>query len=195
MNNFKKYIVWSSCFFLIACTNISQFCRHTFINQPFFNFNQRPSGVFLHTNTAAPLTNSKLDIAVKTQPAVKITWNTLADVEFVKRWSKEYELDIFFPVFSDPVKKLKGKEVYISGYMIPWDIKKGIYALSKSNFASCFFCGQSGPETVVSLKFKAKPRRYDTDEYLTFKGIFELNDTNFNDFIYIFRGAEEYRVK
>lgn len=79
--------------------------------------------------------------------------------------------------------------------MIPWDIKKGIYALSKSNFASCFFCGQSGPETVISLKFKTKPRRYDTDEYLTFKGVFELNDTNFNDFIYIFRGAEEYNEK
>lgn len=77
--------------------------------------------------------------------------------------------------------------------MIPLDVKGGLYAISRNPYAACFFCGQSGPESVVSLKFKTKPRRFKTDQFLAVKGIMELNGTNVNDFIYIFRDAEEVK--
>lgn len=125
---------------------------------------------------------------------MKILWSVLTDVTYELRFNKDLEMDINYPVFGNKVKKLAGKELFITGYAIPLNPKAGLYALSKTNYASCFFCGRAGPETIISLKFKTNPRRYKTDEYLTMKGRLELNDTNSRDYIYIFRETEEYKA-
>ncbi|OJY86248.1 MAG: hypothetical protein BGP14_17230 [Sphingobacteriales bacterium 44-15] len=123
----------------------------------------------------------------------RIMWQMLEDVTFIKRFNKDYQMDFLYPVFGNSVKRLSNKELSIKGYMIPLDVKGGLYAISRNPYAACFFCGQSGPESVVSLKFKTKPRRFKTDQFLAVKGIMELNGTNVNDFIYIFRDAEEVK--
>jgi len=124
----------------------------------------------------------------------KLTWDILKDAKFELRYNKEYDMEVSYPVFGKTVKKYNGRELYLTGYMIPIKLEEGLYALSKYNNASCFFCGRSGPETVVSLKFKTKPRRYKTDEFLTMKGKLELNGTDNMDFMYIFRDTEEFTV-
>lgn len=70
--------------------------------------------------------------------------------------------------------RFEGQEVMISGYLIPMDVEARKYALSENPFASCFFCGNAGPETVMELRFNKPPGRFVTDEYVTVKGILRL---------------------
>src|SRR5690606_24841254 len=99
----------------------------------------------------------KYNVADPMQGAVKINWNQLTDVSFKTIFNKEYQMDIMYPVFGAEVKKIQSKQLSISGYMIPLDIKAGLYAISRFTYSSCFFCGAAGVESVVSLKFKNKP--------------------------------------
>jgi hypothetical protein len=64
------------------------------------------------------------------------------------------------------------------------------YALSKNVFASCFFCGKSGPETITGLKFKGGLPKLKTDTYLTIKGTFKVNETDVDNWIYNIENAE-----
>lgn len=192
MNKLVRICCWSLLFAFIACSNVSNLCRHG--NNLQFGFGKEVPVYGPNDDTLAfagdrPGTYS----GAKAITAQKISWEQLEDVSYEKKWNKEYQLDVLYPVFGASVKKLKGKQLSITGYMIPLNIEEGLYAISRNNYASCFFCGRSGPESVVSLKFKSKPRRYKTDEYMTMQGMMELNDTNMNDFIYIFRNTEEVK--
>lgn len=81
-----------------------------------------------------------------------ISWDILADVI----WTEEYDsLSGYSNVigeFGEHLASFDGQEVYISGYVIPLDAMGFSFALSRSSYASCFFCGQAGPETVMELK-------------------------------------------
>jgi hypothetical protein len=94
------------------------------------------------------------------------------------------------PQFGAKVNALKGKEVSLTGYMIPVDVDANYYVLSANPFASCFFCGQAGPESVVSVKFKKVTKRFNTDDRLTISGIFTLNTDDINELNYIIDKAE-----
>ena len=75
----------------------------------------------------------------------------------------------------------------MSGFIIPIDNKT--YALSKNVFASCFFCGQAGPETIMGIKFKNPETRLKTDQYVTLQGNFRYNDSDVDDWIYHIENA------
>lgn len=75
----------------------------------------------------------------------------------------------------------------MTGFIIPIDNKT--YALSKNVFASCFFCGQAGPETIMGIQFKDPSTRLKTDQYVTLKGTFRYNDNDVNDWIYHIENA------
>ena len=120
-----------------------------------------------------------------------IDWKVLAKVDYEDRYHEEYEAWYLYPIFSDEVKKLDGKQVIIKGYMIPLDVEGGVYALSAYPFSACFFCGGAGPESVMSLKFKGSPERYETDDVVTLTGVLELNNSNVDDFNYVLKNAEE----
>lgn len=123
-------------------------------------------------------------------PPVKITWENLRDVTFKKKWNKEEGMFILEPLFGTKVTSLKGKEVELTGYMIPVDVDANYYVLSANPFASCFFCGQAGPESVVSVKFKKVSKRFNTDDRVTINGIFTLNTDDINELNYIIEKAE-----
>lgn len=127
------------------------------------------------------------------QEPIKITWKTLQDVTFKEKYFKEAEAWFLFPTFGRSLKELEGKLIEIKGYVIPIDAESGLYALSAFPFSACYFCGGAGPESVMSLKLKKGHRRYKTDDVVTFRGIFKLNDTDINDFNYILRNAEEVK--
>ena len=84
-----------------------------------------------------------------------ITWKDLEDVEFTDMYIEEIDEYIVYPHFGFNVRELDGKEVVLSGYILAIDPDKGYYVLSKGPFASCFFCGAGGAETMVELSLKS----------------------------------------
>ena len=186
MDKIRKPVIWSALVLVIVTTNFSSMCRHGLINNAHaaFTYRQKPEAVEYKTNVAGNTWRSF---------ASEIKWNQLADVNYVLKYNKQFDAEILYPVFGNSVKKMAGKEWIIAGYMIPLDIESGLYAISQNTYAACFFCGAAGVESVISLKFKSKPKRYNTDQYCYMKGTLELNDSNVNDFIYIFRNTEEVK--
>ncbi|MTI21728.1 DUF3299 domain-containing protein [Fulvivirga sp. RKSG066] len=123
----------------------------------------------------------------------EITWKTLTDVEFSDKFSPEEQAYYYFPHFGPSVKALEGKEVYIKGFMLAIDPKEGIYILSRNPFASCFFCGQSGPASIVELKLKPNHPKFKMDQIVTIKGILKLNSDDIYQCNYILQEAEVYK--
>ncbi|MEM7382043.1 MAG: hypothetical protein AAF361_12715, partial [Bacteroidota bacterium] len=59
--------------------------------------------------------------------------------------------------FSMKMKGLEGEKVIITGFLLVMDAKRSVFLLSKNPMASCFFCGNGGPETVIDLQFDENP--------------------------------------
>ncbi len=110
-----------------------------------------------------------------------LTWKLLGKIDYVKKPDKTYG-EVMFPVINPKLRAMQGKTVVISGFIIPIDNKN--YAISKNVFASCFFCGKSGPETIMGIKFKDGLPKLKTDQYVTLKGTFRYNDSDVEDWIY-----------
>ncbi len=121
----------------------------------------------------------------------KITWEVLKDVKFAEKLNEELGSYVNVPTFGPKVKALAGKEVEISGYIIPLDVKQNLYVLSANPFAACFFCGGAGPESVIDLKFLKAPKRYKTDERITIRGKLKLNATDIYQLNYVLEGAKQ----
>lgn len=111
-----------------------------------------------------------------------LNWKILGQIKYVKKPHQDYPEGVMFPVVN-PTLKTKGKKrIVMSGFIIPID--NTTYALSKNVFASCFFCGQAGPETIMGIKFKGATPRLKTDQYVTLEGVFRYNETDVEDWIY-----------
>jgi len=123
----------------------------------------------------------------------EINWTNLEDVEFSERYVEEVDEYVLFPSFGFDVQQLDGKEVILSGYILAIDPEIGYYVLSKGPFASCFFCGAAGPETIVELSLKSKEKSFMMDEFATFKGYLKLNSDDIYRCVYIIEFAEVYR--
>ena len=123
----------------------------------------------------------------------EINWTNLEDVEFSERYVEEVDEYVLFPSFGFDVQELDGKEVILSGYILAIDPEIGYYVLSKGPFASCFFCGAAGPETIVELSLKSKDKSFMMDEFATFKGYLKLNSDDIYRCVYIIEFAEVYR--
>lgn len=110
-----------------------------------------------------------------------LSWKLLGDIKYVKKQHKTYG-EVMFPQVNAKLKLTNKKRIVMSGFIIPIDNKS--YALSKNVFASCFFCGKSGPETIMGLKFKGDTPKLKTDQYVTVEGDFRYNDTDVEDWVY-----------
>ena len=121
---------------------------------------------------------------------VKLTWETLRDVTFKKKWYAEESIYMLHPTFGPSVQKLKNQQVSITGYILPVDLDANLYVLSAFPFSACFFCGGAGPETVMTLNFKKNARKFKTDERLTLVGTLKLNADDIYQMNYILDGAE-----
>ncbi len=122
----------------------------------------------------------------------KITWQTLSKVQFTDKYSEEVEAYYYYPHFGNAVKAMDGKEVYLKGYMLLMDPEKGFYILSRNPFSACFFCGNSGPESIVELKLKPNHPKFKMDQVVTIKGKLKLNRDDVYQCSYILLEAEPY---
>ena len=123
----------------------------------------------------------------------EITWNDLEDVEFEDVYYDEVDEFIAYPHFGQSVLNLSGVEVSLTGYILALDPDEGYYILSKGPFASCFFCGGGGPETIVELELKNKNQYFMMDEVATIKGVLKLNADDIYQCVYILQNAEVSR--
>ncbi|WP_245594749.1 hypothetical protein [Flavobacterium limnosediminis] len=110
-----------------------------------------------------------------------LSWKLLGEIKFLKKQDKVYG-EVQFPVINTKLKQTQKKRIVMSGFIVPIDNKS--YALSKNVFASCFFCGKSGPETIMGIKFRGGNPKLRTDQYVTLEGTFRYNDSNVDDWIY-----------
>ncbi len=123
------------------------------------------------------------------QAPQKINWETLSAVKFDKKWNKQEATFVLIPNFDPKITALQSKVIEISGYMIPVDVDASYYVLSANPYSSCFFCGQAGPESVMSVKFKKLSKRLNTDDRVTLRGKLTLNKDDINELNYILTEA------
>jgi hypothetical protein len=149
-------------------------------------------GVFLFSfqNQSEEITFSNSKKAFATTDT--LTWKLLGEIKYMKKKHASYG-EVDFPIINTKLKKLAKKTIVMSGFIVPIDNKN--YALSKNVFASCFFCGKSGPETIMGIKFKGATPKLKTDTYLTIKGTFRPNEDDVEDWIYNCDNAEIVKGK
>jgi len=120
----------------------------------------------------------------------KITWETLSDVRFSEKFSEEEQAYYYYPHFGSSVKSLEGKEVYIKGYILIIDPNDDFYILSRYPYAACFFCGNSGPESIMELKLKPGYPKFKMDQIVTIVGRLKLNQDDIYQCNYILEDAK-----
>jgi hypothetical protein len=123
-----------------------------------------------------------------------VTWQDLAKIKFTDKYLSEYDAYFMYPTFSASVKALKGKQITIKGYFLDVVAKENIYMLSKGPMASCYFCGQGGPESAIELEFINK-QNFKTDDIVSITGILELNKDDIEHFNYILKECKGMFVK
>ena len=123
-----------------------------------------------------------------------VTWQDLAKIKFTDKYLSEYDAYFMYPTFSASVKALEGKQITIKGYFLDVVAKENIYMLSKGPMASCYFCGQGGPESAIELEFINK-QNFKTDDIVSITGILELNKDDIEHFNYILKECKGMFVK
>jgi len=115
-------------------------------------------------------------------------WKSLSSVSYAIEEDESGSL--YVPQFSEEAKKLEGKTVSVSGYIVPFDgmFKPQHIILSSLPLASCFFCGVGGPETVMEV-FLTETIKY-TESPVTVTGKLKLNATDYEKLMYVLEDAE-----
>lgn len=126
-----------------------------------------------------------------TEGPIEIMWQELVDIDYELRYFEELDMEIYAPIFPEKIKALNKQEVIIQGFVIPFDAEEELLSLSANPYASCFFCGNASPASVMSMYLKNKRARYKMDDFKTFRGTLYLNSNDPKQFYYILRNAVE----
>ncbi len=124
----------------------------------------------------------------------EVAWSTLEQVQYDYIENSDQNFWYGAPTFSEDIKALEGKEVFITGYVLPLDISGDNYVLSAFPFSSCFFCGGAGQESVMELRLADPGARYKQDSYMTFVGTFRLSYREL-ELNYILEDARMYKPR
>ena len=115
-------------------------------------------------------------------------WAKLAKVSYDKT-QDEYG-EIYVPKFDDAVREMDGKTIVLEGFIVPFDglFEPDKIIVSALPIASCFFCGGSGPETVVEVYLKESIKY--TAKAVRVTGKLYLNDKDYNQLMYVLKEAK-----
>jgi len=125
---------------------------------------------------------------------VDLTWDDLAKIDYTEKYFAAYDSEFLYPEFSKEISNLEGKEISITGYYLDIDPNGNLLILSKNPLASCFFCGNGGPETAVEIQFKSKPN-FKTDDVVFITGTLKLNKDDVEHFNYILTDCSGFKLK
>lgn len=137
-----------------------------------------------------------LFIAISTglsaQSQSKQNWNTLGMVTISTEYDQSLGMEVQKPTVSIIAQQLDGKEVELSGFIIPLSGKlaQSHFMLSRYPQSMCFFCGKAGPETAAQVFMKNEKKVEFTEEKVTVKGILRINATDMNNLLYTLDQAE-----
>lgn len=115
-------------------------------------------------------------------------WKILSELEYEK--SRDEYGEIYVPKFNSEIRAMEGKEIKLSGYIIPFEgmFKPDHLIISSVPVASCFFCGGAGPESVAEI-YLEEPVKY-TAKKVTISGKLALNDSDVDQLMYILKDAK-----
>jgi hypothetical protein len=118
-------------------------------------------------------------------------WQTLARVDYNEQYVEKVGGNILFPVFPQSIKALEGKEILLSGYIIPLNELGGessdYFMFSSRPYNSCYFCGGAGPESVAAVY--PSGRVPNTEEPVTIRGRLVLNEKDYDQLMYQLKEA------
>jgi len=119
----------------------------------------------------------------------KMTWDDFANVTFQNFYSAAYGEYFLKPTFGANIKSHEGSKIIIKGYFLDFSIEEDeFYLISKNPRSSCFFCGGAGPESVIEVVFKQKPK-LEMDQIVEITGTLELNVDDVEHCNYILKEA------
>ena len=119
-------------------------------------------------------------------------WNTLGMVSISTEYDESLGMEIQKPTVSIIAKQLDGKEVELSGFIIPLTGKlaQSHFMLSRYPQSMCFFCGKAGPETAAQVFMNGEKKVEFTEDKVTIKGILRINATDMNNLLYTLDQAQ-----
>jgi hypothetical protein len=118
------------------------------------------------------------------------TWNVFAKTKFEPKFDEKLGEYLYYPSFTDDVKKLEGREVTLEGFYVPFAPEGDDYIIiSKYPMSQCFFCGGGGPESVAEVNFTKAPGRFQVDDLITVKGKLKLNSNDLDHINFILTDA------
>jgi hypothetical protein len=102
----------------------------------------------------------------------KITWRNVVDI-----YAKEFRLTEKNSTSTINKQTMSlddviNKKVTITGYFLDLDPNGEWFILSKNPFATCFFCGKAGPETILELVGFKNKKKFKSDDMVEVTGIF-----------------------
>ncbi|MFT4759243.1 MAG: hypothetical protein ACI9XO_000130 [Paraglaciecola sp.] len=130
------------------------------------------------------------------QAQKKNVWSTLGMMKYERQFSEHDGINAnrgggskFRPL----IEALDGEEIEVIGYIIPLSGKKAQSHLmfSMYPFATCFFCGNAGPETVMEVFMKDDKKVEFTEEAITLKGKFKFLSNRTDDVMFHLEFAEK----
>lgn len=116
----------------------------------------------------------------------KENWNTLGMVTLTTEYDQALGMEVQKPSVGIITKQLDGKEIELSGFIIPLSGKlaQSHFMLSRYPQSMCFFCGKAGPETAAQVFMKDQKKVAFTEDKVTVKGILRINATDMNNLLY-----------
>lgn len=118
------------------------------------------------------------------------TWNVFAKTRFEPKYEEKVGEYLFYPSFTDEVRKLEGKIITLEGFYVPFAPEGDDYIiLSKYPMSQCFFCGGGGPESVAEVNFAKDPGTFKVDDLITVRGKLKLNSDDLDHINFILTDA------
>ena len=117
-------------------------------------------------------------------------WKSFEEVSFESRYVESEQASFYFPSFPAELRKLEGKKVRITGFYLPIDVSSDALVLSRYPMATCFFCGEAGPESVMMVYPRERLDGLKMDEEVVFEGILELNSEDVYQLSFILKDAK-----
>jgi len=118
------------------------------------------------------------------------SWNMFAKTRFEPRFDEKLGEYLFYPTFTEEIKKLEGKQITLEGFYVPFAPEGDDYIIiSKYPMSQCFFCGGGGPESVAEVNFAKGPRSFQVDDLITVRGRLKLNTDDLDHINFIITDA------